>query len=341
MNVVRPRRLQVGDTIGIVSPASPIAAFCPRRLERGVAELKRLGFNVIVGDHARTRTGHTAGTIEQRLQDLHEMFENPAVRCIITTIGGYNAHQLLEEMNFDLIARNPKIIMGYSDITSILASVHHMTNLVTFMGPAILPQFGEFGGMLSYTKDRFTEALMTPGSAGLIPTSTLWTDEMLLWDEEDNRDRHMKPNGGLKILKHGRAMGPILAANTGTLLLLSGTRYFPNVVGRILCLEDDETETPATIDRYFTHLRQMGVFGQIAGLVIGRFHSKVPFSEEDSLEQLLSTATRGYDFPIVINADFGHTDPMMVLPNGVQAMLEATDDGACFAINEPAVSWDG
>jgi muramoyltetrapeptide carboxypeptidase len=337
MSLVRPNRLRPGDTIGIISPASPVAAFCPRRLERGIDELKRMGFTVVVSKHTSERTGHTAGTIQQRLDDLHEMFSNPEVRCIITTIGGYNSHHLLDELDFDLIKQHPKILMGYSDITSLLVAIHHVTTLVTFMGPAILPQFGEFGGLLDYTEQSFENVLMKAQSPGVILTSDGWTDELLLWDHEDDRRRQTKPNSGPKVVKSGQASGPILAGNAGTLLLLAGTPYFPDLEGKILCLEDDESETPATIDRYFTQLRQMGVFSKISGLVIGRFHSKVPFTIEDSLEQLLLTATRGYSFPIVYGADFGHTDPMMVLPNGVEAKLDASDEQPLFKINESAV----
>lgn len=325
MQVIRPSQLQPGDTIGIISPASPIAAFCPRRLQRGIDELRNMGFDVVVGPHARERTGHTAGTILQRVTDLHDMFANSEIKAIITTIGGYNSHQLLDELNYDLIAQNPKILMGYSDITALLAAIHRRTGLVTFMGPAILPQFGEFGGMLDYTKHSFRSVLMETKSIGEIQPSSEWTDETLHWDSEDGRVRQTKPNGGMKVLKLGVAKGPLLAGNAGTLLLLAGTSYFPDMEGRILCLEDDEGESPATIDRYLTHLRQMGVYQKITGLVIGRFHSKLPFSEEDSLEQLLLAATRGFDFPVVYDADFGHTDPMMVLPNGVEARLDAMD----------------
>lgn len=337
MNLIRPARLRQGDTVGIVSPASPVAALCPRRLQRGIDELKHMGFNVIVGKHVSERTGHTAGTIEQRLHDLQEMFLNPDVRCIIATIGGYNSHQLLDQIDFDLIAEHPKILMGYSDITSLLVAAHHMTGLTTFMGPAILPQFGEFGGLLDYTRRSFEAVLMMPDPPGVIPASAAWTDESLLWDEEDNRPRQMKPNSGLRVLKTGQATGPILAGNAGTLLLLAGTPYFPDLEGKILCLEDDESETPATIDRYFTQLRQMGVFSRISGLVLGRFHSKVPFTDEDSLEQILLTATRGYSFPIVTGADFGHTDPMMVLPNGIMATLDCGEFHFAIEIVEPAV----
>ncbi len=335
--IIKPAQLHRGDTIGIVSPSSPVAALCPRRMQRGVEALQQMGFHVMVGKHAQKRTGHTAGSIEQRLEDLHEMFANPQVKAIIATIGGLNSHQLLEELDYQLISRHPKIFMGYSDITSLLAAIHQRTKLVTFMGPAVLPQFGEFGGLLPYTREAFERTLMQRDPIGVLPVSEAWIEEHLRWDQEDNRARATRPNDGMKVLKTGEARGPILAANMGVLLLLAGTPYFPEVEGRILCLEDDESETPGTIDRYLTQIRQMGVFERISGLVIGRFHPRVGFSQEDSLPELLLQATRGYHFPIVYDADFGHTDPMTVLPLGVEAYLKAKEQPT-LAIMESAVA---
>jgi muramoyltetrapeptide carboxypeptidase len=137
-------------------------------------------------------------------------------------------------------------------------------------------------------------------------------------------------------LRSGTARGRIIAGNLGTMLLLAGTPYWPDLRGAILCVEEDENETPATVDRCFTQLRHLGVYDVIAGLVVGRFPPTVGFSKEDSLEEILLTATRGCTFPIGIDFDFGHWDPIFVLPNGVQAELSVTET-ARLTILEPAV----
>jgi muramoyltetrapeptide carboxypeptidase len=336
--VIRPKRLQRGDMIGVVSPSAGIAALCPRRLQRGISELERLGFKVVVGKNACKRNEYMAGTIEERLEDLHDMFSNPEIKAIITTIGGTCSHQLLEELDYELIKNNPKILMGYSDITALHAAIYHQTGLVTFLGPAVQPQFGEYGGLLAYTKTYF-EAVLVEAKAVEINSADCWVFEHLKWDIEDNRPRRSLPNSGMKVLKSGYAAGRIIAGNMGTLLLLAGTPYFPNMDGVILCIEDDEEETPASIDRYLTQLRQIGVFRQIRGLVVGRFHPSVGFQHQpELLQDMLLRSTRGYDFPIVYDADFGHTDPMAILPNGIYAELKATDDGSvAFRLLEPAV----
>lgn len=334
--LLRPSRLQPGDLIGIVSPASPVAHFVPRRLQRGIQALEEMGFRVRLSEHATARHGHTAGTIEQRLADLHAMFADPEVRGIITTIGGYNSHQLLDGLDYNLIRNNPKVLLGYSDITALHIGIHSQTGLVTCLGPAVLPQFGEVGGLGPYMLENFRRTLCSGAPVGPIAPSPMVVDEHLRWDQEDDRPRRHRPNAGPRTLRPGAASGRIVAGNAGTLLLLAGTPYWPDLQGAILCLEDDESETPATIDRYFTHLRHMGVFEQIAGLVVGRFAPQVGFSPTDSLDELLLTATRGYSFPIAVDFDFGHWDPIFILPNGVQADLRAAGQ-AELALLESAV----
>lgn len=336
MQLIRPPRLQAGDLIGVVSPSSPVAHFVPRRLKRGVAELERLGFRVRLGRHATERRGHTAGSIQDRVVDLHEMFADPEVKAIITTIGGHSSHQLLDELDYDLIAANPKIFMGYSDITALHLGIHARTGLVTFLGPAVLPQFGEAGGLMLYVRQAFERTVCTAIPAGELQPSPEVVAETLRWDLEDDRPRRTTVNPGPRPLRSGVARGRIVAGNLGTMLLLAGTPYWPDLRGAILCVEDDETETPATVDRYFTQLRHMGVYDVIAGLVVGRFPPSVGFSAEDSLEEILLTATRGYSFPIGIDFDFGHWDPIFVLPNGVEAEL-SVGETARLAILEPAV----
>ncbi len=149
--MIFPERLQKGDKIGIVSPSSPVAAFCPKRLQRGVGELEKRGFTVKLGKHVLEHYKHTAGTVQQRIEDLHAMFADDEVKAIVCTIGGLNSNQLLEFLDYDLIQKHPKIFMGFSDITALLNAVYAKTGLVTYLGPALLPQFGEYGGTLPYT----------------------------------------------------------------------------------------------------------------------------------------------------------------------------------------------
>jgi muramoyltetrapeptide carboxypeptidase len=300
-----------------------------------VENLEKMGFSVRVAEHATARHGHTAGTIEDRVSDIHAMFSDAEVRAIITTIGGFNSNQLLEYLDYDLIARNPKILMGYSDITALLLAIHKVTGLVTFLGPAIMPQFGEAAGLHRYTRKCFHTVLMESTLPIELTPSHLSIHEQLHWDIEDTRPRLEEPHPGPRILKDGVATGPIIAGNLGTMLALASTRYFPDLDGVILCIEDDEEESPSTIDRFLTQLRHMGAFGRIAALVAGRFHPSVGFSDRDTLKDIVLTATEGYDIPIAVDFDFGHTDPMFTLPNGVQAHVDFCERAQLQLLEEP------
>jgi muramoyltetrapeptide carboxypeptidase len=130
------------------------------------------------------------------------------------------------------------------------------------------------------------------------------------------------PNPGRQIYRHGKAQGKIIAGNVGTLLLLMGTEFWPNLKNKILIIEDDESETPQTIDRFLTQLRQVGAFKQIKGLIIGRFASSVGFSKSDSLPMILDNALKGYKFPVITEVDFGHTDPLWTIPLGVEIKMD-------------------
>lgn len=330
MPTIYPSKLVKGDTIGIVSPSSPVAAFCPRRLDRGVKELEMRGFQVTLGRYVSERYKHTAGTVQQRIEDLHEMFMNDEIKAIICTIGGLNSNQLLEHLDYDLIKAHPKIFMGFSDITALLNAIYAKTGLVTFLGPAVLPQFGEFGGTMAYTWEYFEKALLLGGEVK-VEESKEWTDEFTPWDKEDDRQRVMKPNEGIKILKSGKASGTMVGGNIGTFLLLNGTSYMPNLQDVILCIEEDEVETPATIDRFFMQLRHIGVFEKIKGMLIGRFNDKVGFKKEDSLEDIVLAATDGYNFPILYDLDFSHTDPMITIPLGGKCDMDTADKSIVFS----------
>ncbi|UII58578.1 LD-carboxypeptidase (plasmid) [Cytobacillus spongiae] len=331
-----PPRLTMGDTIGICSPSSPVAAHCPKRLKRGMEELKRLGFNVKVAPNTLKLQEYMAGTIDERVDDLHDLFKDKEVKAIITTIGGTCSHQLLEHLDFGLIEQNPKIFLGYSDITALHLAIYKKTGLTTYLGPAVLPQFGEFGGLLTYTRDHFFQTFVK-GERAKYDSSSDYVMEHLWWDEEDDRLREKVSNEGPRVVKAGKAEGKIIAANMGTMLLLAGTEYFPEWKGSILCIEDDPDETPSSIDRYLTQLRHMGVLAEINGLVVGRFHDHVGF-KENQLAEILSRVTEGYEIPVVTDLDFGHTDPMFVLPNGIQAEITVNEKQIDFRLKENPVS---
>lgn len=334
---ILPPRLSPGDTIGILTPSVPSPARAPRRFERGIAELERLGFRVRVAANARGSRGHRSGTIEERVADLHELFGDPDAHAILCSIGGFNSNSLLEELDYDLIRSNPKIFVGYSDVTALHAGIWSQTGLAVCLGPSLLMQFGEFDGIDPYTWKAWERTLMRAEAAGVLGSAEDWTDELLAWDDADTRRRERRSNAGPRTLCAGAAEGPVVAGNLTTLLVVAGTRFWPQLDGALLCLEDDHNANVAILDRMLTQLRQLGVFEQIAGLALGRFMTASELGPGSPLDEIVLEATRDFDFPVAADLDFGHTDPMFCLPWGVRARLEAGDDVE-LALVEPAVS---
>ena len=335
--MIRPPLLKVGDVVGVVSPASPLPALHPGRFERSIRNLELMGFEVRVGRHARSVSGDAAGTAEQRVSDLHAMFSDDEVRAIICSIGGYNSNALLDRLDYDLIRRNPTILVGYSDPTFLLLGIHKMTGLVTFHGPTLMPQFGEPNGLHPYTERWFRKTLMSTDPPGELRPSGLSVHEYLEWDRDDNRPRREESHGGPRTVKPGRAEGSLVAGNLCTLAALAGTPYFPALEGAILCVEISEEEDTAWADRYLTHLRLVGAFEKASALIVGRTHPASGFSDEDPLEPMLLDATAGFDLLIATGFDFGHTDPMLTLPIGPRASVDLTEDDPSLILLESAV----
>jgi muramoyltetrapeptide carboxypeptidase len=152
---LRPPALSSGDTIAIVSPSWCGPADLPAAYRRGLAALRGYGFEVRVMAHAEGRRGWVSGTPQERVADLHDAFADPDVRAVLCTIGGLHSAQLLPLLDFDLIAANPKVFCGYSDITSLHLAIQGVTGLVTFYGPALIPQWGAVGGPLDYVVGHF------------------------------------------------------------------------------------------------------------------------------------------------------------------------------------------
>lgn len=311
-------------TIGIVSPSAPISAFCPKRLARGVEELEALGFKIKLGKHVSEQTGFTAGSVRDRVSDIQDMFTDDEVDIIVATIGGYNANDLLDSLDYSLISKHSdKIFVGYSDITILLTTLQEKANVHCILGPMILPQFAEFGGTLPFTKKSFLEILemFDGGGSYPLPVAKSWTEEFTPWDVEDNRERVKQENEGWKVVQAGSGQGRLVGGNLRTLLVTAGTKYFPNFRDCILFLEDDDEENAATLCRMLTQMRQLGVLEIVNGIVFGRFQKKSEISV-DALRNVCELVGLSKDIPVIMGVDFGHTDPMLSLPINKKVSIE-------------------
>lgn len=335
---MKPERLQVGDTIGIVSPSWFGGERFRHRVERGVRKLEALGFRVKVASHALNSLGYVSDTAEHRVHDIHEMFSDPSVRAIIAMIGGDHSCHLLPLLDWELIRSNPKIFMGFSDITVLDVAIWSTTGLVTFYGPTLLTDWAEYPEMPAYTEQYALKALCGAKPIGAVGPSDWWTDEFLDWETKQDltRARIRQTSKGWTWLKGGRADGTLIGGCLESLEHLRGTSYWPDWQGAILFLEtSDEAPSPASVDAMLMDYENMGVLQQIQGLLVAR-----PYGYSDGARQELRDVilrrTKGYDFPVIADMDFGHTSPIFTIPIGCQAMIDT--ETRQFAITEPAVS---
>ncbi len=316
-------------TIGIIAPADPVAGVCPEEtIQRGYKYLEERGFVIAEGESVKNLTNkHVAGSVDLRVQDIHRFLEREDVGCIMAFWGGFNTNQILDRLDYGLISKHPKVFIGYSDVTALTTAITTKTGLVTFSGPGVI-SFAKpepFG----YTWKYFEEMCVSPKERVAIESSGEYADD-LYFLREDNDHRIKKANEGVKVFRAGSAAGEVLVGNLQTLLLLQGTEYMPDLKGKILFLEEDETSTPAHVDRFLCQCKQLGWFEAISGLVFGRFTEQSGFSRDDSFEEILGENLGSSTFPVMYNADFGHSDPLITIPNGGTVAIDTEEASIVF-----------
>lgn len=328
--LVKPARLRQGARIGVISPSAPAAGLFPKRTARGVAALRSLGFEVVVPKAALTITDHTAGDAGDRAQLIEDLFADESIDCILSAIGGNHSNQLLRHLDFASISSAPKPLVGYSDLTVLQLAIYSQCRMTTFYGPALLPQFAEYPEPHRYTVDSFIRMVTDPSAPQLIVGASEWTDEFVDWrsSESDKLARKMKPTRGWQTLYPGVASGLLIGGCLTSLMHLRGTPYWPPLEGCILFLETPEGSLPgrgrsvADVDACLTDLELTGAFETVSGLLIGR-----PYGYHESEHRWLHGRLRGIAeaarLPTIADLDFGHTDPVMTLPIGCQASIDA------------------
>jgi muramoyltetrapeptide carboxypeptidase len=332
--VLLPPALEPGDTVAVVSPSWGGAAELPAPYRRGLEVLRAHGFEVRAMPNAEGRRGWVSGTPEERVEDLHGAFAAPTVRAVVCAIGGLHSAQLLPLLDFDLIAAHPKVFCGYSDITSLHFAIHRMTGLVTFYGPAVIPQWGAVGGPLDYVVEHFALVTGSPEPPGPIPRADFEVQDTDFERAESTGERlRQSPSRPREVLRAGRARGPLLAACLPVARFLIGTRWEPELAGRVLVLETPEKPyDPETADADLTHLRLAGWLDDLAALVLCRPYDFTEEQTEQLHEALMAHVSR-WDYPVVVRVEGGHTDPLPTFPVGVTTEV----DGDEIVLAEAAV----
>lgn len=308
--MIKPYALAPGATLGIIAPASPACNYL--ELELGKNLLERLGFQVALAPNTLQQNRYLAGTDKQRLSDLLRMFRDPAIDGLLCLRGGYGCMRLISRIDYRIIRNNPKILVGYSDITALQLAIWKHAGLVTFSGPMLVSDFGREAG--AYTIKHFYQAITSPLALRAIP-----------------------PAPGIKsnVIRPGRASGRLLGGNLTLIAATLGTPYEIDTRGAILFLEDVDEE-PYRIDRMLQQLRLAGKFRFVAGVVFGEFVGCIP--EEDTgsftLLEVIKDAMKDITVPSYYGLATGHGVNKATLPLGVKAEIDA---GKCLlTITEPA-----
>jgi len=314
-----PAKLQRGDKIRVISPARSLAIISKEVQDNASRRWKSLGLIVTFSKNVSEKDEFDSSAIKSRVDDIHTAFSDKKVKCILTSIGGFNSNQLLKYLDYNLIKLNPKILCGYSDITALQNVIYTKTGLVTYSGPAF-STLGMLHG-LDYTVDYFKKCLMETGSFKIIPSKE-WSDDM--W-YKDQQNRKFIKNNGFKMINEGEAEGKIIGGNLCTFNLLQGTEFMPSLKNSILFVEDDEESKPQHFDRDLQTLLHLPDFDGVKGIVIGRFQ-KVSAMTEELLIKIIKAKNELNHIPIIANVDFGHTTPIITFPIGGTARILARNN---------------
>jgi len=301
MKLIKPERLQKHDLIGLISPSDSLH----RRhagLMRGIKILRKMGFGTKLGKNALKEKYHMAGSDEERASDLNEMFENSEVKAIICTDGGSAAYRILRLIDYRTIKKNPKIFVGLSDITLLHSAINRKSNLVTFHGPLVIhginsSHLGYKKGMEPYTKEYFLKALTQSKPIGRIRPSSKWN-----------------------LLKEGNANGRLVGGLLRLIENILGTEFEPEFKNSIFFLEEYQQHY-ARIERSLIHLKEIGAFEKIKGMIIGHLEQCTLIHPKYTLEKIIRDLLDEYDFPVLKIEEIGHNTKNITIPIGVKAQI--------------------
>jgi len=299
----RPTRLQKGDTIGIIAPSSPPNM---ENLQRSLAFIEQLGLNVKMGKHVENIHGYLAGTDDERLEDLHDMLADPNVKGIICAGGGYGAGRYADRIDFQLMAEQPKILWGYSDITFLHTTIGQFANVVTFHGPMLASDVG---------KETFHELSARMFGQLFEPIELHYTETI----------------SPLTAINGGVAQGELVGGNLSLLVSALGSKYEIDTRGKLLLIEDVDEE-PYKVDAMLNQLRLAGKLQEAAGIVVGDFARAEPKKRKTTLtlEEVFQHYLGDLGKPVVSGFKIGHCEPHFAVPLGAEARLDG--DGKTLTI---------
>ncbi|HCO73572.1 MAG TPA: LD-carboxypeptidase [Clostridium sp.] len=316
--------LKKGDLIGIFSPSSPITYSCPKRFERAKKYLQDKGFKIVEGNLTGKYDFYRAGSIKERAEELNNLIRDPEVKCIMSTIGGMNSNSLLPYIDYEAFKKNPKIIIGYSDVTAILLAIYEQTGISTYYGPALVASFGELPPFVDATFEYLKEITMDEIKIPYVfEIPQYWTDEYVNWETQD-RGKEERENRWITIYE-GVARGRVIGGNLNTMQGIWGSKYMPEIKDGDILFIEDSLKDAATIERSFSFLKVNGVFDRISGIILGKHELFDDLKTGKKPYEILLEVLGNKKLPFIADFDCCHTHPMMTLPIGCEIELDATN----------------
>jgi len=304
---LKPPRLRKGDTVGLIAPAGPLRR--PAELENAKHQAELLGVRLVLGDHIYDRYGYLAGSDAARAEDFNRFARDPQVRAIFSLRGGYGTMRILDAIDYAALTRDPKIVLGFSDLTALLNAITARTGLITFHGPVGIstPSPGAISGI--------RRAVMSGEPLGTMHVPQIGT------------------------LSGGVAHGRLVGGNLSLVAALCGTRYAVPCAGNILVLEEID-EAPYHIDRMLTQLLLSGDLPVVAGIALGNFRNSVAPGDDNlpslTIDETLRDRLAGLKKPLMSTLLVGHIKDQWTVPLGMPAAFDG--DAGTLVIEEPAVS---
>ena len=314
-------KLIPGDEVRVIAPSGSLKIISQDNIDYAIHAIESLDLKITFGKHVNEEDIFHSSSIQSRLDDLHDAFKDANVKAILAVIGGFNANQLLNYIDYDLIKKNPKIFCGFSDITALQNAIYHKAGLVTYSGP----QFSSFAMKkgFEYTLNSFKQIFFEKSPIHLTASSA-WSDDAWFLNQEK---RIFYPNEGCWVIHPGQAKGTLIGGNISTFQLLHGTSFMPSLENTILFLEADNiTEEHGVVefDRYLQSIIHQPNFDKVKAIVIGRFEKNFGMDLE-KLKYIIDTKLELKAIPIIANADFGHTMPIFTFPIGGVCEINATN----------------
>lgn len=312
--MITPKKLKKGSHIRVIAPSRSMSIISDDLKELAQDRLEKRGYKVSYGKNIYENNKFGSSSIKSRIEDLHAAFADPSIDAILTAIGGYNANQLLDYIDFDLISSNPKVLMGFSDITVLSNAIYSQTGLITYSGP----HFSSWGMRdgFEYSIESFRDAVESDRPY-VLEQSEKWSDDPWFMDQDD-RSYFDNPRVTLNIKEDFE--GTIVGGHARCLASLQGTKYWPNFSDTILFIEEDAETSPQLFDRLLQSFIHQSDFPGVKGIVIGRFQRDSEMTD-DLLREIIETKIELRNIPIVANLNFGHTTPHAVIPIGGRAKV--------------------